>query len=313
MPKKEILNNDAVTLRVGETAADILEETSEVIEQTLDILESIPEKVVTVTKNNPWLIAGALLLGAGIGAAITYKIVEKRLGDKFDRELDEQMEATREWRHRIAKEGVFESPESAVKAIIPEGEVADVVQQYRGREKPIPYNDPSKIVTDPRPPVETVVEKVEAVTQNVFVEAQKATSVRNGPLDWDEDAMRAEIADRELHPDKPYAISFEEYNENHPNHEQTTLMYYVQDDTLVDAQDKPIDDTEYAVGDDNLTRFGHGSHDPNVVYVRNEKIDMDFEIVRDMGSYHKALFGTDPNPSLQHSRRTNRRRGREDE
>lgn len=306
MAKKEILNNDAVTVRVGETAADILEEVADVTEKTLDVIESIPERVVTVTKNNPWLIAGALILGAGIGAAVAYKLAEKRLGDKFDRELDEQIAATREWRHRIAKEGEFESPESAVKALVPD-EVVDVVRQYQGREKPVPYNDPSKIVTDPRPPVEVVVEQAE-VTQNVFVEAEKNS--RNDPKDWD---FNAEVADRELNPDTPYAISFEEFNENSPTHEQTTLMYYTLDDTLVDAKDMPIDNVEYTIGEDNLTRFGHGSGDPNVVYVRNEKIDMDFEVVKSEGSYHREVFGTDPDPSLQHSRRTSRRSRSADE
>lgn len=307
MAKKEIVNNDVVTLRVGETAADILEEVAEVTEKTLDTLETVTEKVVTVTKNNPFLIAGALLVGLGIGGFVGWKIAEKRLSVQFDAELKEQIAASRQFYQRVAKEGEFETPEGAVKALVPD-EVVEAVQSYQGREKPIPYNDPSKIVVaDPRPPVEVAVESVE-VTQNVFVEAEKNN--RNDPRDWD---MNAEIADRELHPDVPYAISFEEFNENAPNHEQTTLMYYVQDDTLVDAKDQPIDNTDYSVGDDNLTRFGHGSHDPSVVYVRNEKIDMDFEIVRSEGSYHKEVFGTDPDSTLQHSRRTNRRGWRADE
>lgn len=303
MPKKEILNNDAVTLRVGETAADILEEVAEVTEKTLDTLETVTEKVVTVTKNNPFLIVGALAVGIGIGGFIAWKITERRLSVQFENELDEQVAAAKEFYQRVAKAGEFETPEGAVKALVPD-EVVEAVQSYQGREKPIPYNDPSKIVVaDPRPPVEVAVENVEVVN-NVFVEAAKTEG--DDPRDWD---YNAEIADRELNPDQPYTISFEEHNENAPNHEQTTFMYYVQDDTLVDAQDKPVDNTDYFVGDDNLTRFGHGSHDPNVVYVRNDKIDMDFEIVRDMGSYHKAVFGTDPDPSLQHSRRRPNRRG----
>lgn len=312
MAKKEILNNDALTLRVDEdgpieAALDSAERTLDVLEGKIETLEHITEKVVTVTKNNPWIIAGAFLVGVGLGGFVAYKIANKRLGAKFDAELDEQMAATREWRHRIAKEGEFETPESAVKALVPD-EVVEAVRTYQGREKPIPYNKPDEIV-DPRPPVDVVVEEVQ-VTQNVFVERDKNNS-DNESRDWD---YNAEIADRELHPDIPYAISFEEFNENAPGHEQTTLTYFALDDTLVDAQDKPIDNTEYTVGDDNLNRFGHGSGDPNVVYVRNEKIDMDFEVVRDKGSYSKAIFGNDPDPSLQHARRrSNRRSWRDDE
>lgn len=268
MAKKELLNNDVVTLRVGESVTDILDEASDTIDQTLDVLENSVERVVTVTKNNAFLIAGALILGAGIGGLVAYKIAQKRLSDKFDQELGEKIAAAKHFHTRMAKDGEFESPESAVKALVPD-EIVEAVQFYQGREKPIPYNRPGDII-DPRPPVEVVVEEVQ-VTQNVFVQAKESN-----PRDWD---YNAEIADRELHPEIPCTISFEEFNENANNHEQTTLTYYAMDDTLVDAMDKPIDNTEYTVGDDNLNRFGHGSRDVNVVYVRNEKLDMDFEVI----------------------------------
>lgn len=303
MAKKEVLNNDLVTLRVGESVTGILEQAAEETEKALDIIESIPERVVTVTKNNPFILAGVFVVGLGIGGFVAYKITKKRLSDEFDQELTEQIAAAKQFHSRLAKEGEFESPESAVKALVPD-EIVEAVQAYQGREKPIAYDKPETIV-DPRPPVDVVVEEVK-VTQNVFVQAKE-----DDPRDWD---YNAEIADRELNPDVPYTISFEEFNENADNHEQTTVTYYAMDDTLVDSQDKPIDNTDYTVGDDNLTRFGHGSGDPNVVYVRNDKIDMDFEIIRDHGSYQKQVFGTDPERDLSHSRRRpNRRTWRADE
>lgn len=304
MAKKEVLNNDAVTLRVGETATDILEQAIEETEKALDVIENVTERVVTVTKNNPLVLVAVLTAGIAIGGFAAYKITKKRLTDEFDEELSEQIAAAKHFHSRLAKEGEFESPESAVKALVPE-EVVEAVQAYQGREKAVAYDKPDTIV-DPRPPVEVVVEEVE-VTQNVFVQAKK----ENDPRDWD---YNAEIADRELHPDIPYAISFEEFNENTEGHEQVTFTYYEADDTLVDAQDRPIDNTDYTIGNDNLNRFGHGSGDPNVVYIRNNKITMDFEVVRDHGSYSKAIFGTEPEQSLQHSRRRpNRRNWRADE
>lgn len=301
MVKKEILNNDVVTLRVGETAADILEEAIEATEKTLDILENTAERVVTVTKNNPFILAVVFVVGAGIGGFIAYKISEKRLSSKFDQELTEQIAAAKAYRTRIAKEGEFETPEGAVNALIPD-EVVSAVQAYQGREKPVAYNNPGSI--DPRPPVDVVVESIE-VTQNITVVA------KDDPRDWD---YTAEVADRELNPEIPYTISFHEFNENPVGHEQTTMTYYALDDTLADSQDKPVDNTDYVVGDDNLNRFGHGSGDPNVVYIRNEKIDMDFEIVRSNGSYQKEVIGSDPDTTLQHSRRrSNRQSWRADE
>lgn len=292
MAKKEVINNDLVTLRVGETAADILDEALDVTEQTLDIIENTAERVVTVTKNNPLLIAGALVLGLGIGGLVAYKIAEKRLSARFDEELTEQIAAARAFTTRLAKEGEFESPESAVQALIPE-EVVEAVNSYQGRERKVPYNNPADIVVaDPRPAPEVVVEEVQ-VTNNVFVQA--ATD----PRDWD---YNLEVATREENPDLPYVVSFDEFHENEPHHEQVTLAYYVEDDTLADERDQPIDNTDYTVGDHNLLRFGHGSQDSKVVYVRNEKISMDFEIIRSMGSYAREVLGQDT-PSLRHSQR----------
>jgi hypothetical protein len=38
-------------------------------------------------------------------------------------------------------------------------------------------------------------------------------------------------------------------------------------------------------------RFGHGSKDPNVVYIRNPRLEMEMEILRDPSSYEKEVLG----------------------
>jgi hypothetical protein len=37
--------------------------------------------------------------------------------------------------------------------------------------------------------------------------------------------------------------------------------------------------------------FGHGSGDPNVVYIRNEKLQAEYEVLRDPGSYEIEVLG----------------------
>ena len=39
------------------------------------------------------------------------------------------------------------------------------------------------------------------------------------------------------------------------------------------------------IGLGNLGRWGHGSNDENIVYIRNLHLSLDFEVVRDRGSY----------------------------
>lgn len=304
MAKKEILNNDALTVRVNsDPVLDMAEQAIEATEQALDILENQVDRVVTVTKNNPFLIAGALIVGLGVGGFVAYKVASKRAELKYEKILSEEIAAAKAYHKRFAKVEEFESPESAVEALVPEN-VAEAIQSYQGKDKAVPYNTPEKIV-DPRPPVKVVVEEA-VIQQNVFTNAN--------PLDWDEEQYRLEIADREVNPDQPYVISFEEFQENTDTNDQATLVYYEGDDMLCDEREQPIDNTEYVVGDDNLTRFGHGSKDVNVVYVRNEKMGSDFEIVRNKGSYHKEVLGLDTPDSLKHSqRRPNRRQWRADE
>lgn len=287
MAKREILNNDAVTLRVGESVTDILDEASNLTEQTLDLLENQTDRVIEVTRNNPWLIAGALVVGLGVGGFIAYRVAVKRTSLRYEDILEEEILAAKEFYKRTNKAGEFETPESAAKALVP-NEVVEAMTSYQGRDAKVPYNDPDK-VKDPRPPVQGNVQR------NVFTESV------SDPRDWD---YNAEVAVREENPDVPYVVSFDEFHENPDGNEQATLAYYAADDTLCDERDAPIDNTDYTVGDDNLTRFGHGSGDNKVVYIRNDKLSMDFEVVRSEGSFAKEVLNLDPpDETLRHSSR----------
>ena len=68
-----------------------------------------------------------------------------------------------------------------------------------------------------------------------------------------------------------------------------------------------IPDADDAVGEMNLHRFGHGSGDNNVVYIRNDRLENDFIVLRSQGEYAKEVLG------LRHShggsRKTPRFRG----
>ena len=102
------------------------------------------------------------------------------------------------------------------------------------------------------------------------------------------------VIDRE-DPEHPHVITYEEFAHDHSEYEKLTLAYFEEDDVLADS-DGMIDDTEYIVGSVALRRFGVGSHDPNIVYVRNPKIEVDFEIVKSNKSYVETILGVPPEP-----------------
>ena len=91
--------------------------------------------------------------------------------------------------------------------------------------------------------------------------------------------------------DKPYVISWEEFAGAAREYDQDTLTYFEGDDVLSDGRDAVVDDVDNIVGAANLLRFGDQSRDNNIVYIRNDKLGLDFEIVRSKGNYAKEVLG----------------------
>ena len=95
---------------------------------------------------------------------------------------------------------------------------------------------------------------------------------------------------RKRHSPNPYVIDFERFCEEHEN-EKITITYYEGDDTLVDEKEEIIPDVSSIIGYEALNNFGRGSEDPDVVYVRNDKMGIDYEVVRNQGNYKEVILG----------------------
>jgi hypothetical protein len=79
---------------------------------------------------------------------------------------------------------------------------------------------------------------------------------------------------------KPYVIHEDEFtNDNLPSHSVTTYSYYQVDGVLADEDGSRIPNAQEIVGN-ALSRFGHGTSDPNVVFVRNDVLQLQIEITR---------------------------------
>ena len=88
---------------------------------------------------------------------------------------------------------------------------------------------------------------------------------------------------------KPYPISYEEFSDD--AFEKDTITYYYGDDTLADTRDEIIDDVDRTVGRDFKDYFGWRSYDDDIVYVRNERLGLDFEVLYDAGTYQEEVLG----------------------
>lgn len=103
-----------------------------------------------------------------------------------------------------------------------------------------------------------------------------------------EDTETTEKLDRKMYAD-PYVISPEEFDE-HEDYETISLTYYA-DQVLADDNDQVIRNVDDLVGYESLTHFGE--YEDDSVFVRNDRLKCDFEILLDQRRYAEVL---DKNP-----------------
>lgn len=88
--------------------------------------------------------------------------------------------------------------------------------------------------------------------------------------------------------DKPYIIPYEELGDK--DYEIESLTYYA-DGILTDDWNNRIEDVEGTVGIDSLTHFGDDEDDADTVYVRNDRLKTDYEILRDDSKFADIIAG----------------------
>lgn len=97
------------------------------------------------------------------------------------------------------------------------------------------------------------------------------------------DTYDTESADGDLAEDKdnsmlPYIIDPGDYGQNTDN-EITVLMWYG-NDILTDTYGVNVDDIDNTVGREFIDHFGENPEEPDVVYVRNDRLEMDYQILQ---------------------------------
>ncbi len=104
----------------------------------------------------------------------------------------------------------------------------------------------------------------------------------------------------------PHIITINQFGED--GQECEALKYYEEDDSLADEQDTLISDAEGILGGEALLNFGKGSEDVDIVYVRNKKLGLDYEVTRVHGSFSEEVLGVKPEPPKAPAKNTTKRR-----
>lgn len=241
-------------------------------EKVHEVADHIPEVVESLLKMKLGFTALGVAVGAAAGGIIAFRLAHRRLRVEYAKLAEEEIDQMRE--HFRARLVAKESKPNLAAA--PAEEIVRT-QRYAPDDPHVTSIDRLKPPV-PVPPGEPVtssgVEK-----QNVFEQHGQ------GPDSWD---MQAEVASREA--GGTYVIHTDE-REEIEGYSQATLTFYAKDGVLCDEDDKVINEEDGLVGPPENLRFGHGSGDPNVVYIRNEHLEVELEIVKSPNSYAEEVHG----------------------
>lgn len=145
-----------------------------------------------------------------------------------------------------------------------------------------------------------VVDVPEPGSHNVFRDGDPTAPVEGG---WD---YAKELRRRTT--GRPYVIHVDEKDE-FDHYQDTSLVYYEADDTLCNEREEIMDvaERERLIGERNLGRFGAGTNgDDSVVFIRNDMLEMHFEIQKSPNSYAEEVQGI--SDGLSHSEYTRHER-----
>jgi len=229
-------------------------------------------------------VKSVILVASGIlvGASATYLLTKNHFEEKYKAYAEEEIASVKE---------VFHVEQEAERE---EEERGERIRQYVTRDTSDDEVDIEFVHIKRKTVGDLLEEDIQAHNRQGSPDmAEFDISAAGGDGDTEDDVQDLDISKEERSGDFPYVISAEEFFTEGETNDKICLAYYKEDNTLSDDAQGVVDDVEEKIGTANLLRFGHGSQDANIVYVRNEKLEADFEICREEGSYKKLVLGID--------------------
>lgn len=91
-----------------------------------------------------------------------------------------------------------------------------------------------------------------------------------------------------------YVITEHQFSEEHvTDYQKLTVRYFSKDGTLADDKDAPVRNIRATIGSDGdelFRLFGVNPEQPHIVYIRNDRLQVDFEVCLDYGAYTEVVL-----------------------
>ena len=198
------------------------------------------------------------VLGAAAGSLATWKLIEKKYKDIAQEEID----SVKDTFSKMKK-----------------NEYPDKLEDYPDFEEFDDSDDSDDVEEEPKPE-----QKIDRNNKPDIVEYAKILSEASYTNYAERQDKKEKKGVEPVEDERPYVISPDEFGEK-DGYENVTLTYYA-DGVLTDYFDNVINNVDEVVGFDSLDHFGE--YEDDVVFVRNEKMETDYEILRDLRDFNES-------------------------
>lgn len=256
------------------------------------------------------LVGSSSAIACALGALTAHILTKNALKAKYEALVEAEVQTAKAYFSMRHKTGAYADPVKLAEERLGKDEVeteyVEKVQQYTGREEHIQKAE-VKHVSKPRPEedmeafeqrlIDEAKQEVDGVKQKLGIfeeedEPDEEEEVITMNIFSENEASASSAGGRDTN--RPFILSAREFEEGELDYSQNTLTYYEGDDVLTDERDQPIHHLQKIVGAENL-KFGEMSDDPNIVYIRNNELEVDFEVCRSKGTFTEEVLGfTEP-------------------
>ena len=227
-------------------------------------------------------VIGGAAVGAVVSHLVTKKALEESINERVSKEYRELLQDITI--NSVAKEDVVVYDD--VEEPVQEEEATEETEESDSSDE-TDYTKFAKVddrvlVTD-KPDLEEYAKQVESEREYHYPSdlVEEAARVFDERVESDTHNLTP------IHPEKPYILDMSEYDTAYKN-DKVSYTWWEGSQTLTDEDEEIIADIDGVIGMRNLEAFGTelaDPGDPDVVYIRNDRMGLDIDLVRDPRNY----------------------------